>query len=78
LRARIADRKVKLTISAKARAHLAEKGYDPIFGARPLGRLIQAEVSDVIADEILFGRLSKGGRVSIGFKAGRLTFSYHS
>lgn len=78
LRARIADRNVKLTISAKARAHLAEKGYDPIFGARPLGRLIQAEVSDVIADEILFGRLSKGGRVSIGFKAGRLTFNYRS
>ncbi len=76
LQERVAERKVKLTLSPKARTHLAQQGYDPIFGARPLGRLIQAEISDVIADEILFGRLSKGGRISIGLKNGRLTFNY--
>ena len=76
LQQRVAERQVKLTLSPKARTHLARQGYDPVFGARPLGRLIQSEISDVIADEILFGRLSKGGKVSIGLKSGRLTFNY--
>ncbi|MDO3379005.1 ATP-dependent Clp protease ATP-binding subunit ClpA [Geoalkalibacter halelectricus] len=76
LQERVKERNVRLTLSPKARTHLARRGYDPVFGARPLGRLIQAEISDVIADEILFGRLSKGGRLSIGLKNERLTFSY--
>ncbi|WP_305046750.1 ATP-dependent Clp protease ATP-binding subunit ClpA [Geoalkalibacter sp.] len=78
LQERLGERNVKLTLSPKARTHLARRGYDPVFGARPLGRLIQSEISDVIADEILFGRLSKGGRLSIGLKDERLTFSYSS
>ncbi|KIH75610.1 ATP-dependent Clp protease ATP-binding subunit ClpA [Geoalkalibacter ferrihydriticus] len=76
LQDRLKERNVRLTLSPKARTHLARRGYDPVFGARPLGRLIQAEISDIIADEILFGRLSKGGRLSVGLKNERLTFSY--
>ena len=44
---------------------MAEKGYDNDFGARPLARLIQKEVKDPLSDEVLFGRLAKGGRVRV-------------
>ena len=50
-------------------------GYDPAYGARPLARLIQAEVRDPLADEILFGGLEHGGTVTIGFDGERLTFA---
>lgn len=76
LQQRLADKKVSANLSAGARALLARRGYDPAFGARPLGRLIQTEIGDVVASEILFGRLSKGGTVRIGLKDNRLTFSY--
>jgi ATP-dependent Clp protease ATP-binding subunit ClpA len=72
--ARLKDKGVQLQLSATARQYLARKGYDPIFGARPLGRLLQAEVSDVLADDILFGRLKNGGQVRVGLRGGQLTF----
>ena len=59
------EKRVKLELSGTARTWLADKGYDPRFGARPLARLIQVEVKDVLADEILFGRLRLGGCVQI-------------
>jgi ATP-dependent Clp protease ATP-binding subunit ClpA len=76
LQQRLADKKVSAAFSSGARIWLARRGYDPAFGARPLGRLIQTEIGDVVASEILFGRLSKGGAVRIGLKDDRLTFSY--
>lgn len=76
LQQRLAESKVKLRLSAAARAHLAEKGYDPKFGARPLQRLLQEEISDVLAEEVLFGRLQQGGRVSVGVRNQKLTFRY--
>ena len=76
LQERVRERNVRLSLSPKARTHLALRGYDPLFGARPLGRLIQTEISDVIADEILFGRLSKGGRFRLGLRNERLSFKY--
>jgi ATP-dependent Clp protease ATP-binding subunit ClpA len=57
----LAERKIKIELSDAARAWLAEKGYDPDFGARPMARLIQSEVKDPIADQVLFGELQKGG-----------------
>ncbi|RME34549.1 MAG: ATP-dependent Clp protease ATP-binding subunit ClpA [Deltaproteobacteria bacterium] len=72
----LADKGVRLQLSPAARRYLARHGYDPAFGARPLGRLIQNEIGDVIANEILFGRLRVGGRVRIGCRNNTLTFHY--
>jgi ATP-dependent Clp protease ATP-binding subunit ClpA len=71
------DKGIKLQLTAAARNYLAEKGYDPTFGARPLARLLQIEIGDVVASEILFGQLRQGGSVRIGCRKGRLLFSYH-
>ena len=72
----LAERKVSISLTEGARRELARRGYDPIFGARPLGRLIENEIGNVLADEILFGKLVKGGKVRIGCKSGRLDFKY--
>jgi ATP-dependent Clp protease ATP-binding subunit ClpA len=76
LNAQLAVKKVSLTISPKVRSWLAEKGYDPRYGARPLSRVIQKEIKDVLSDEILFGRLHNGGRLSIDRGGERLEFNY--
>ncbi|MBX7257839.1 MAG: ATP-dependent Clp protease ATP-binding subunit ClpA [Candidatus Hydrogenedentes bacterium] len=76
LQGRLAVRKVNLILTDAARAWLAEHGYDKHFGARPLGRLIQTEVKDALADELLFGRLEKGGTVQVDAKDDKLTFEY--
>ena len=65
LDAQLLERKIRVELSAAARARLAEKGYDRDFGARPLARLIQKEIKDPLSDEVLFGRLAKGGRVRV-------------
>ncbi|MGC9966559.1 MAG: ATP-dependent Clp protease ATP-binding subunit ClpA [Syntrophobacteraceae bacterium] len=61
----LAEKKIRFELSPGAKKWLAESGYDSRFGARPLARFIQSEIKDVLADEILFGRLLKGGRVRI-------------
>jgi len=76
LQERLQEREVTLALSSSARQLLARRGYDPAFGARPLARLIQTEVSDVIASEVLFGELKKGGTVRIGSSREKLTFTY--
>jgi ATP-dependent Clp protease ATP-binding subunit ClpA len=65
LAAQLAERKVELELTPAARTHLAEKGYDPDFGARPLARVIQEEVKQPLGEELLFGKLEKGGKVTI-------------
>ena len=59
LEAQLAERRVVIALEPEARAWLAEKGYDPVYGARPLARVIQTEVRDPLTDEILFGRLEE-------------------
>ncbi len=78
LEAQLAERRIAFVLEPAARAWLAEKGYDPVFGARPLARVIQTEVRDPITDEILFGRLEQGGTVTIGVTDDKLTFSISS
>ncbi len=73
---RLRAQKVRLEISAKAKKWLARKGHDPRFGARPLGRLIENEISRVLADELLFGRLKRGGAALIDLDGENLAFSY--
>ncbi len=73
----LAAKNVTLDLAAEARAWLARKGFDPAFGARPLGRLIQTEVKDRLADQILFGELAGGGAVQIGLGDGEgLVFTF--
>jgi len=65
----LAEKKIRFELSREAKRWLAESGYDSKFGARPLARFIQVEIKDVLADEILFGRLLKGGTVRISTSA---------
>ncbi len=64
----LAEKKVNIKLSKDARALLAERGYDSALGARPMGRLLQTEIENPLADEILFGKLQAGGKVLIGVK----------
>jgi ATP-dependent Clp protease ATP-binding subunit ClpA len=74
LEEQLAERRIVITLQPDARQHLARKGYDPLFGARPLARVIQTEVRDRLTDEILFGALEHGGTVTIGLEGEALTF----
>ena len=76
LDAQLNEKRVFIQLTPAARSYLAEKGYDPTFGARPMARLIQIEIKRVLADEILFGRLRDGGKVEIDAADGALTFAY--
>jgi len=78
LEGQLADRGVTLELSPAARNWLGKKGYDPAFGARPLGRVIQEEIKKPLAEELLFGKLTKGGAVLIGWDEtmDKLVFSY--
>ncbi|HEX9168229.1 MAG TPA: ATP-dependent chaperone ClpB, partial [Roseiarcus sp.] len=69
------DRKIALTLDAKARLWLAEKGYDPTYGARPLKRVIQKWVQDPLAHMLLAGEIREGGHVKLGVSRGRLTIN---
>ena len=74
LEAQLADRNVTIELSSAAKEWLAERGYDPLYGARPLARVIQEYVKKPLAEELLFGKLAKGGSVKVGLRDGALTF----
>ena len=76
LEGQLADRNVTIELSDEARKWLAEKGHDPAFGARPLGRVIQEHIKKPLAEELLFGKLAKGGLVRVALKDGKLVLSY--
>jgi ATP-dependent Clp protease ATP-binding subunit ClpA len=78
LSTQLAERKVTITLTPAARALLAEKGFDPLNGARPLGRVIQDLVKRPLTDELLFGRLAGGGQVTVDAADGALKFDYGS
>ncbi len=78
LEAQLAERRVAINLEPEARVWLAEKGFDPVYGARPLARVIQTEVRDPLTDEILFGRLEGGGTVTIVMKDGKLDFTFEA
>ncbi|HEY2106804.1 MAG TPA: AAA family ATPase [Candidatus Binataceae bacterium] len=73
---RLAAQKVDLSITEAARRWLADHGYDPRFGARPMARLIETEIARVLADEILFRRLNGGGHVTVDAAGDQLAFEY--
>jgi ATP-dependent Clp protease ATP-binding subunit ClpB len=71
---RLADRKLTIRLAPAAREYLANKGYDPFFGARPLKRLIQREIQDVLAMKLLAGEVGEGDTVEIDANEGALEF----
>ena len=65
LETQLAEKKVEVTFTDALRKHLAKKGFDPLMGARPMQRLIQDTIRRALADELLFGRLTDGGRLTV-------------
>ena len=76
LEEQLADRSVTIELTDEARKWLAEKGYDRLFGARPLARIIQEHIKKPLAEELLFGKLAKGGVVQVKVAEGKLAFTY--
>ena len=72
LEAQLMDRNVLIELTRPAAEWLANKGYDDTMGARPLGRVIQEYIKKPLAEELLFGKLAKGGIVKVGVKEGKL------
>jgi ATP-dependent Clp protease ATP-binding subunit ClpA len=66
LESQLAEKKVEVTFTDALRQHLGKKGFDPLMGARPMQRLIQDMIRRALADELLFGRLTDGGRLTVG------------
>lgn len=77
LEGQLADKKVNISLTDEARSLLAAKGFDPDYGARPLRRLIMKEIGDELTEEILFGKLSKGGLVQIDARDKKLTLTFY-
>jgi ATP-dependent Clp protease ATP-binding subunit ClpA len=78
LEAQLSERKVKLVVSDEAREWLGKKGYDPLYGARPLARVVQDELKKPLSDELLFGKLKNGGTVEVVLKEEKLAFDFKS
>jgi ATP-dependent Clp protease ATP-binding subunit ClpA len=74
LEAQLSDRRVTISLSDAAREYLADLGYDPHMGARPLARVVADKIKQPLAEELLFGKLVDGGSVHVGMKDGALTF----
>jgi ATP-dependent Clp protease ATP-binding subunit ClpA len=76
LEAQLSDRSVSIELSDAARGWLAKKGFDPLYGARPLARVIQERIKKPLAEELLFGKLHKGGLVRVDVADGKPVFSF--
>ncbi|MGP1283576.1 MAG: ATP-dependent Clp protease ATP-binding subunit ClpA [Parasphingopyxis sp.] len=74
LELQLADREVHIKLDDEAKAWLTERGYDKLYGARPMGRLIQEKVKQPLAEELLFGKLVNGGEVNVTVKDDALDF----
>ncbi|MEM2899562.1 MAG: AAA family ATPase, partial [Thermoplasmata archaeon] len=75
LRARLANRQIDIELTDKAKQFLAEEGYDPTYGARPLKRVIQKKIQDVLAVKVLRGEIKDGDKVLIDAKGSELVFT---
>ena len=80
LNTQLAERKINIQLDDAGRSWLADKGYDPVNGARPLARVIHREIKDALAEEILFGKLIHGGSVTLSKKSddNKLSFIFKS
>lgn len=73
---RMLEKDVKLSVTAKALSYITEKGYSKEFGARNIARTVEEEIANQLVDEVLFGSLEKGGKVTVDFKKENLIFTY--
>jgi ATP-dependent Clp protease ATP-binding subunit ClpA len=76
VKTRLQEKNIRLMASKSAREYLARHGFDSHYGARPLSRLIQEQISNPLANAILFGELKQGGSVKIGCRNDTLTFNF--
>ena len=76
LEAQLADRNVTIETSDEAADWLAKNGFDELYGARPLARVIQEHIKKPLADDILFGKLAKGGHVRVVLRDGKIAFDF--
>ncbi len=74
----MADKKIKVKLSKDAKRYIAQESYDEQYGARHIARVLDEKIKEPLTDEILFGKLKKGGWVKIGFKENELVFEYGS
>ena len=74
LELQLAEQNVDIQFDSEARAWLADKGYDKLYGARPMGRLLQDQIKQPLAEELLFGKLADGGEVQVTIKDGKPSF----
>ncbi|AUW59178.1 ATP-dependent Clp protease ATP-binding subunit ClpA [Sphingobium sp. SCG-1] len=74
LELQLADREVHITLDDEAKAWLTTRGYDKLYGARPMGRLMQEKIKQPLAEELLFGKLVHGGEVHVRLKDDALAF----
>jgi ATP-dependent Clp protease ATP-binding subunit ClpA len=74
LEIQLADQNVHISLSDEAKDWLTQRGYDRLYGARPMGRLIQEKIKQPLAEELLFGKLAHGGEISVHIKDGQPSF----
>ena len=74
LELQLADRNVHIELDDEARSWIVERGYDKLYGARQMGRLVQEKIKQPLAEELLFGKLVHGGEVKVKMKDGALSF----
>ena len=72
----LGNKNIEIKVGKKAKAYLAEEGYDEQYGARHIARVIDEKIKEALTDEILFGALKEGGLVKVGYKDGELTFDF--
>jgi ATP-dependent Clp protease ATP-binding subunit ClpA len=72
----LASKKVEVKVTKKAKAYLAQEGYDERYGARHIARVIDEQIKEALTDEILFGSLKNGGSVKVSLKKEKLMFDF--
>jgi ATP-dependent Clp protease ATP-binding subunit ClpA len=70
------EKKVDAIFTDALKDHLAQNGFDPLMGARPMARLIQDTIRSALADELLFGKLASGGKVTVDVKDGKVVLEF--